>query len=925
MSKQIKNISIIILVFLSCGMQAQILVKQHKIIMRFQKKSKHIFIKQDSKIINKENRSVDTLYFYNWSNAYRNKKTELAKRFIENYDLNFHFTRKKNRGFTAIKSIKISGQNIDYQYLNNNADIIAIVLPKKIKPGDSLKIHFDYELQLPNKKFTGYGIDKNSNINLKHFYFSPIPYSLQKYAHKFLDDMPEYQSEFTIKMTDFPQAKHCYSNLNIINKQLVGKNKNIEIIFTDKLYETYKINGLNIQIYVRQNEINSMDKYVLLNRITNYLSKKLGAYPYKNIVISQADLKQNKLYGPDLLPHLINPFPKKLLWEMEMMHQVSSKYVEAMQIDKRKYPWIPLGIAAFQTYNYTEKYYPNLKLIGKLSEYKLMKYYYASQVKMNQKYPWLYLYMARMNKDQSLKTGLDSLSNFNRTVAMPYKSALGLLMLKNTLQKDNFDNKLRDFYQTSLDKKVNDQTFFANFDIQKKHWYKNYVNTRTKYDYKLSSIKQKNDSLYVKIKNKQKRSLPFEVFMLNKDSIVFKKHFKAFTNDTLLILPGIKKADMLGINYFNQYPELQIHNNYKLIHPKLFLRKPLQIRIYQDFENPLRQQIFINPYFEYNYYDGILIGSQIYNEKFLHNNFFYSVSPSYGTKSKQLAGSFSTNYSQYFENMKPYAIRYGFNGRYYHYDHNLTYKRLNANITVKFRNHYLRKRSGSNLKMQYMYVDKQVIEQKKTADQYGVFDLSFSGFKVNVINDFYTTTDLQFSKNFGKISSMLRYRFLSNRNRQWDFRLYVGYFLYNHTNSDYFSFALDRPTDYLFQYNYYGRSETTGFFHQQFVWAEGGFKTFFDDQYANQFIISNNLNIGIWKWFNIYGDGAWKKNRNERIKFYYDSGIRINLVQDYFELFFPVYSNLGNELNQPEYYKRIRMVYTLNIDKLFKMVQRGWY
>ena len=149
--------------------------------------------------------------------------------------------------------------------------------------------------------------------------------------------------------------------------------------------------------------------------------------------------------------------------------------------------------------------------------------------------------------------------------------------------------------------------------------------------------------------------------------------------------------------------------------------------------------------------------------------------------------------------------------------------------------------------------------------------------------------------------------------------------MYNHTQTDYFSFALDRPTDYLFQYHYYGRSETTGIFHQQFVWAEGGFKSFFDDQFANDFLISNNVNIGIWRWFNVYGDWAWLKRKEQPVAFYYDSGLRINLVQDYFEFFFPVYSKKGWEISQRDYFSRIRIVFTMDINGLFKMIKRGWY
>jgi hypothetical protein len=56
-------------------------------------------------------------------------------------------------------------------------------------------------------------------------------------------------------------------------------------------------------------------------------------------------------------------------------------------------------------------------------------------------------------------------------------------------------------------------------------------------------------------------------------------------------------------------------------------------------------------------------------------------------------------------------------------------------------------------------------------------------------------------------------------NRQVSLRIYAGTFLYNNSNSDFFSFALDRPTDYLFDYGYYGRSESSGFLVNNTGWG----------------------------------------------------------------------------------------------------------
>ena len=153
----------------------------------------------------------------------------------------------------------------------------------------------------------------------------------------------------------------------------------------------------------------------------------------------------------------------------------------------------------------------------------------------------------------------------------------------------------------------------------------------------------------------------------------------------------------------------------------------------------------------------------------------------------------------------------------------------------------------------------------------------------------------------------------------------TGLFLFNDSKSNYFDFALDRPTDYLFDYNYYGRSETSGLFSQQYIQAEGGFKSKLQPAFANQFITTLNGSFTIWNWIHAYGDIGVLKNEGESASFLYDSGIRVNLVQDYFELFFPVYSKLGWEVAEDNYDQKIRFIVSLDINTLIKLFTRRWY
>ena len=86
-----------------------------------------------------------------------------------------------------------------------------------------------------------------------------------------------------------------------------------------------------------------------------------------------------------------------------------------------------------------------------------------------------------------------------------------------------------------------------------------------------------------------------------------------------------------------------------------------------------------------------------------------------------------------------------------------------------------------------------------------------------------------------------------------------------------------------------------------------------------------NGSYNIWNWLEVYGDAGFLKSKNSKERFVYDSGIRLNLVADYFELYLPVYSTLGWEVGQPRYSEKIRFVVTLSPKILFNLFNRKWF
>jgi len=86
-----------------------------------------------------------------------------------------------------------------------------------------------------------------------------------------------------------------------------------------------------------------------------------------------------------------------------------------------------------------------------------------------------------------------------------------------------------------------------------------------------------------------------------------------------------------------------------------------------------------------------------------------------------------------------------------------------------------------------------------------------------------------------------------------------------------------------------------------------------------------NASTNIWQFIHAYGDVGLANNRYIGTKALFDTGIRVSLVADYFELYFPMYSSIGWEPSQNNYDQKIRFIVTLSPDTLFRLFSRRWY
>lgn len=899
-----------------------------------------IKIQQEITYYNTSEASLNEIYLHNWPNSYRDRKTPLNKRFIEDFKKELYFAKEKNLGYSEIKSLSVNYENSVFSELKNKADIIRVDLKTPLLPKDSLKISATYIVKIPNAKFTGYG-EKQKEYHLRFWYLTPAVYKngWQLMSNLNLDDLYEELTDFTIEI-NVPKKYILESNLyqkkivkdSLTSYYLTGQDKTDIILSINKKAKSKSFTTQNIQIYtnVYRENINKTLTESILNRELTFLEKHLGKYPHREIYIDKTTQRKNPIYGLNQLPNFLRPFSDTFKWDITMFKALSEKYIDnTILLNKRKDHWIIDGIQNYLMLEYVEEFYPEIKLLGKLSDKWPIKTFNISKLKFNDKYQFVYQFTSRKFLDQPLRTPLDSLSNFNRRIVNKYKAGLGFKYLKEYLGGTVLDESIKELYQNKKTQSVSTNSFKkilsskTNKDID--WFFGDYIHTSKKIDYKITASKEEKDSLIVTIKNKRDITTPIALYGIsNKSEIKFKQWIKGIDSTKTIKIPKGNFQDLV-LNYENLYPEHNTLNNWKSLEKKIF-NKPIKLSFYQDISDPNYNQFFYQPNASYNFYNGLILGIKLHNKPLIKRNLEFRLSPSYATKSNSLIGSFAVLYNQYFEKTNIYKISYGVAGNKLDYAPNLSYSSFVPYVNLQFKRKTLRDAGSEFIRAKLLNINKEVAPTtiQTEEDNYSIFSLSYNYFKPDIIKELRYSFSTEFAKNFSKAALDFRYRSLTTSDTQLDFRVYAGAFLKNNTNSDYFSFGLDRPNDYLFELSYFGRSEDSGIFSQQYIMAEGGFKSVLPVRFANQYMVSFNASIGLWRWIEFYNDVAFLKNRNNPIYFAYENGIRFNFVDSIFEIYFPLYSNNGWEVSHNAYPQKIRFTLTGNFSAIFNFFRRGF-
>ena len=811
----------------------------------------------------------DSIILIDWNNSFISKNTALAKSFAEEYNNKIHFAKEKERGFTAISSVKDSNNNeLDYYRLNGHEDIIVVKL-------DSLDttIKIKYAIKVPSSKFTGFGYTNSKDYYLQYWHLVPA-LNLDNwtyYSNKNLNDIPSSKYNISSLEIKTPNNYKITTELRETKSELSSGNsfkysfwESKELydpkIYIEKERSFNKIDGSKLIFLKNKNKesynLNKSQLKESTKKVFDFLRKELNISNENKFIFSDLDYNNNKIYDLNIISKILQVYPENFNYELQLLKVLLSKVLDNSLItNPRSEYWLKDGIQTYIMISYVEEFYPKISLAGSLSKFPGLKKLYASKLNYNDKYFLGILHMHRINNTQKLSIPKDSLLKFNERIANNYKSGLLLYNLSTKIKKLEFSHIIS------------------------------------------NTLKMKNENSALYFKNK-----------IN----------KLFGNNNLYLDSLIDIENINHLKYYSKTTTLK----------ESLKHKPFKIKLAKDIEDPNFNHIYISPIISYkNIYDGVNLGAEIHNKSIFKREFNYKFKPLYSTNSKHLSGSAIIYNSKNIRNKDLFLVNYGMYANIISNNQNSLAKIYSSFVNFNFRKKInLRSNKRSSLGARFLKISHE--GEVITSPEYQIFNLKYTSLNPGLINHKKWFIDYQLSEKFSKISFSYEFRKLYENNRELNVRVFTGYFIHNNYNqaNSYFNYSLDRPTDYLYDYNYYGRSENNGFFSQQIIMAEGGFKSKLINSNSNNFISTINLSSTIWKNILLYVDlGLLNNKESPQFRFVYDTGLRLNIIADYFEIYFPIKSSESFDLVNSNYEEKIRFLFTFEPDVLLGLFRRKWY
>ena len=898
-----------------------------------------LHVKQKIVYHNSSQKYLSKIKLLNLVAAYQNRQTRLLKRKLEDRKTDLYYAKKDEEG--QLLYLVVNNTPITKNLQEEN---IYISLEKTLKTNETTTLSLEYSIKIPDAKFTGYGAENESYL-LKNFFLVPDSFDEDNATNKHFIDIEENYNTNTFYKIDFSTSTYnIQSNLPEISPKVFSGviNDDVEIHLSalKNFQLKTEIDGkkylVDFGYDVPEDDQKNMEFYIPLQ--LKFLKDKIGFLPDK-IFISQVSKKKNDFFGNDDIKFWkfkLQLFSDAEKIDMDYFSIISQEIADQLfSSNKKENHWISNGLKTYWEIQYLEKFYKDYKLLGNLIDYKILgikplKYSFVSKLNLNERYGLAYQYIMMQNLDQKIDENLQQLSNFNEIAISKFETGTLFNFVSEKMGKENFENFVKEYISKYKNEQLDKEEFLNELAIKSGYssaFMGNYIQHKMRVNFNLKSFERIDNQLHIKVSKNTTENIPFKLNVL--DANGNDKTYWYDTNDkkgeSTYVIPDTN-VEKITINSNYAFPENNFRDNYLYTKGFFSNTKKIKFKLFTDKPNPEYNEIFYTPKLNWNNYDKFLIGIKFHNKSIIETPFQYSILPYYSTGTGKLVGSTAVSYRIQPAESFYRSLTLAASAAAFHYDYDLTYRRFGASATMAL-NKNPRSQIGRNIIVSYNHFDRELSEAMQLKNDYSKYNIWNFGFiysENNVILEKYLFSNFQVMEDYQKLTAESFYRWEYAQNKKLSLRFFGGLFINNQTRNNTFNLGISKVSNYSFSYNLLAQSASSGILSQQFVIAEGGFKSFINGT-VNQWLISSNVDAHVWKMFNVYADAGLYKNKTHDPKFIWDSGIKLKVVPDFLEIYFPVQSSLGFEPKFKDYGSRIRYTLNFNLGAVVGYFRRGWF
>lgn len=391
------------------------------------------------------NHSPDTLsfiWFHVWPNAYRNDRTLYSEQLLENGDTRFYFSSKDQKGYLNRLDFRVNGSLATVQDHPEYIDVVKLILPRPLLPGDSISISSSFHLRLPFN-FNGNGYSSH-HFELRNWYpepavydrhgWHPMPFLVQGGAyHEAADFIVEIEAPSAYLIAAGAVAdtlSHSVTD-NLYRFSLENANgfawiaDNHYLLKTDNLKTS---DGRQVGIQFFYTGTNSGKANIGFDQVKiemQLLSEWFGPYPSKTLTIVEADpLADENFTGLVCIGTKMNYLQPALRSGL-----LGQWFQTILMTDQRTQPWFSKGFI---------NYY-NQRLLKLTFPSKAEQAFYSNNN--------LWLRVAEKERTtQPVKTPAPEFSVQNDSLIPYNKAGLWLSILKDSVGMKRFDQNMLDYF-----------------------------------------------------------------------------------------------------------------------------------------------------------------------------------------------------------------------------------------------------------------------------------------------------------------------------------------------------------------------------------------------------------------------------------------------------------------------------------------------